>query len=134
MEKRHYYVYQHVNPITKEVVYIGCGKKDRAWVSQKNHRQPEHYERLLFYYDQGYTLSDIVVIVKQGLTKKEAHTMEQCLILESKPTLNRAKGLNSYVGLEELRQAKEMREKGMTFKQIANKMNTTTMTAYRWCQ
>lgn len=133
MEKE-YYVYFHVCPLTGQTVYIGHGKIDRAWTCRKPNRQPEHVAWLKSLFKLGYTLIDIVRIQETSLTKDESKVLEKKHILEIKPLFNRAKGLNSYVPVNKLELAKELRNQGKTFKEIGEVMQQSTMSAYRWCQ
>jgi hypothetical protein len=83
-----FYIYQHIDPVSKEVMYLGVGQYDRAWSIRKNNRKEKHVKWLTEQYDKGFTLSDIVVIVANGLSKEEALEKELKLIKETKPMLN----------------------------------------------
>jgi hypothetical protein len=64
-----YYLYYHINPITKELFYIGIGKNKRAWdfISGRN----PHYKNYIKKHGEP-----IVDIIKENLTKEEACSLE----------------------------------------------------------
>ena len=67
-----YYVYFHINPITKEVFYVGKGKDKRAY--GKNKRNQFWYNTVNKYGEP------IVVIVKKNLSNKYALELEKAYI------------------------------------------------------
>lgn len=81
-----HYVYAHILPETGEIIYIGVGTRERAYAS--SHRKEPHLKVLNNLMDAGYTPSDYVVILAQGLSKSEAHTVELSLIDTIKPMMN----------------------------------------------
>ena len=83
-----YYVYSHLDPVTKEVVYVGSGQFDRAWNVRRNQRREEHVSWLESIYDSGYTLSDVVVIEDNNLSKEDSYIIESELIKTLKPKFN----------------------------------------------
>lgn len=84
-----YYVYQHVDPKTGEILYIGKGSYERAWLCRGNNRNPEYTKYLNEFLDNGYTLSDIVTILHKGLTNDEAENLESEIIQKIQPRFNR---------------------------------------------
>jgi excinuclease UvrABC nuclease subunit len=84
-----YYVYQHVNPETGEILYIGKGSYERAWMCRGSNRNPEYTKYLNQFLDTGYTMFDIVTILHKGLTNKKAEELETELIQKIQPIFNR---------------------------------------------
>jgi hypothetical protein len=39
-----YYVYQHVDPETGKILYIGKGSYERAWLCRGSNRDPKYTE------------------------------------------------------------------------------------------
>jgi len=79
-----HYVYQHVDPTTGEIVYIGMGTGGRAWgILNKNKKH--HLEHRLFLdnlLELGYLPNDWVKIIERNLTKENAFLKELKLIHE----------------------------------------------------
>jgi hypothetical protein len=69
-----YYVYTHLNPITKEVFYVGIGKGNRAW-NQWSGRN-KFWENYVNKY--GFE----VELISENLTRKQAEKIEINLIAE----------------------------------------------------
>ena len=80
-----YYVYAHVDPVKGDVVYIGMGSGQRAWMMrtstgagpQYGHRSAEHFNWFQKLETMGYTLHDIVSILETNLTKEQARVTEK---------------------------------------------------------
>ena len=87
-EERDSYIYYHIDPRDSMVKYIGIGKFDRAWSIRRNQRKDSHVVWLEELFKEGYTLSDIVVIRYNQITKQEALLKEKVLINEIKPLYN----------------------------------------------
>lgn len=68
-----YYVYVHINPMTKTVFYVGKGQLDRAW---------DYYGRNVFWKRVYNKYGVDVDIVSHSLNEKDAFDLEQLLILE----------------------------------------------------
>lgn len=68
-----YYVYVHINPLTKRVFYVGKGQSDRAW---DYHGRNIYWKRI--YNKYGVDVN----IVSHSLSEKDAFDLEQLLILE----------------------------------------------------
>jgi len=79
------YVYRHIDPNTKETVYIGMGTSCRAFRAVGGHRSDEHREWLKNQYAVG---NCPVVFEATGLTKTEAHDLERDLIHKEEPKFN----------------------------------------------
>lgn len=89
-----YYVYLHICPKTKEVVYVGKGCGGRAWdVSRNRALHKEHVNWLSSLQEEGYIASDWVTIIEKTLTEKAAFSKEK-EYLHTKGTLrfNRQSG------------------------------------------
>lgn len=78
---RDYYVYQWINPKTKEIFYIGKGKYakcyNRAFSKHHAGRCENKRQKLLL---QGYKVENIVSLVADNLTENQALVLETQLI------------------------------------------------------
>lgn len=83
-----FYVYSHIDPRDNSRPYVGIGQYDRAWCCRRNQRKETHVLWLEELYKEGYTLSDIVKIEHNKLTKKEALEIEAGIIKSERPKLN----------------------------------------------
>lgn len=134
-----FYVYKHVDPDTGDLLYLGKGSGQRAWMclggyddTRYGHRSREHAERLNGFMDKGYLPCDWVVIVERGLTSSAAMKKEQELIRTLKPLFNRVLGKKiCKVNLAGLVRMREMRLRGQSYKTIADQFHISTLTAYR---
>jgi len=91
MIKELYYIYQHVDPDTGEIVYVGMGTGSRAWAtgtSSSSMRGPMHSAWLTELYHQGYTMGDVAKVTNTLLTRQQAIQIENALIKELKPKYN----------------------------------------------
>jgi len=84
-----FYVYQHANPETGEILYIGKGSYERAWLCRGSNRSPEYSVYLKNLLENGYTMDDLVTILQKGLTNEAAEKFESKLILEIQPIFNK---------------------------------------------
>lgn len=75
------YVYYHIDKETKEIVYIGKGKNNRAWSFSDYSRNEEWAE-----YKKENDIE--VKIIACDLSEEEALAIEQALIKVNKPILN----------------------------------------------
>jgi hypothetical protein len=129
-----YYVYHHKNPQTNEIIYIGSGTAERAWAYNWAYsRQRDHVDHLHELAAQGYLPCDWVVVVRRGMTRDEARSLEKEEIIQHKPKFNRHKGYGSFRDPEQAKKAKTLREEGMSFAKIADQLGVTAMTAWRAC-
>ena len=83
-----YYVYQHIDPDTGELLYIGMGSYERAWLCRGSNRKKNHQERLNELFALGYTMQDVVRIMATGLNKAAALNLELIKIEKFKPRFN----------------------------------------------
>ena len=126
-----YYVYTHIDPVTQELMYVGKGTRGRAWWMEKS-RNKEHYDAITQILDTGnYTMDDIVTIEEKGLTEKEAYVLEEELINELEPPLNRPYGMKSSITEQQLDEMLKLRKEDKSYSFIADVFNVSTMTVYR---
>ena len=83
-----YYVYQHTDPETGEILYVGMGSYERAWLCRGSNRKKNHQERLNELFALGYTMQDVVSIMASYLNKEEALRLELTKIEKFKPKFN----------------------------------------------
>lgn len=119
-----YYVYQHVDPKTNTVVYVGLGQYDRAWNVRKGHRSPDHVSWLSEMYEEGFTLHDIVFVTDKGLTKEQAARIEKEKIDSLRPLFNKLLNVNHWqkgrkFDKEICEFSKALKDMGHTYKNIA---------------
>lgn len=130
-----YYWYKHIDPDTKEVVYVGHGSGGRAWQCGSSHsplRSDEHCKWADELLNRGVTPDEWVEIGDRGLTKKEAKEVEHELIHQLKPKFNRSIRyplLKFTIDLYD--QALKLRAKGLSYKQIGEKLGLSTMVVHR---
>lgn len=131
-----YYVYWHVDPLTKEKVYVGAGSKGRAWnmgyTRNTNLRSANHLQWFEVLERQGFTLWDIVVKEAAGLSRAAAFGLENKLIWQHRPKFNCTKGHGLLrLSSELLDRSKLLRLEGKTYKEIAEEVGLSTMTVFR---
>ena len=140
-----YYVYQHIRPDTGGIVYIGTGTYDRAWMSRGGNRSKEHFEFIKEMSEKGYTLNEIVQIIRQRLSKKDALEEERQLIDKYRSLYNKHSNkshwrINRTFSKETCNFAKLLHEMGYGYQRIAyllgaedpkkNHMSTKRMISY----
>lgn len=134
-----HYVYKHINPKTNELLYIGHGRGERAWRYSNNgdwsrygHRSPEHAAYLFQLQLEGYIATDWTVVLHKCLSKTQACEIEQQLIRDLKPELNKpvGKGLLKLTG-DSLKEAIKLRNSGVSYELIAKTLDISTMTVWR---
>ncbi len=114
-----YYVYQHFDPLTKEIVYIGKGCHGRAWdVTRCRNEHKEHQSWMKSLCSKGFIPTDWVYIVKRGLLEEEAYTLEHDLINQGCPLFNRQSG-------EKQHQAKLTNQQAIEIYELANQKKVT---------
>jgi hypothetical protein len=79
-----FYVYAHMDE--DEIVYIGLGRNDRAWVTGCRRNQ-EHKDFMNERYAEGD--SSFVVLLEQKLSEDDAKSLEKRLIQKEQPKYNR---------------------------------------------
>jgi hypothetical protein len=124
-----YYVYQHKDPKTNEVVYVGMGSAGRAWdarnSSNKRFKNTAHCNWIQEQLNAGYLPTDYTTVLCKGLTREEALKLEHRLVLRLKPKFDklvlpfRAKTFT----LEQAKEAVLKYARGIGLTQIAREAN-----------
>lgn len=81
MNKKRYYVYSWIDPVTNIPFYIGKGTDTRATNFHQSGRCENKRQKL---FSKGHTNKEIVNIVQKNLTEKEALDLEKLLIEQYK--------------------------------------------------
>lgn len=81
-----YYVYDHFDPVSGEVVYIGLGTMGRAWDAST--RTATHKEWCIRLSERGYTPDQYVRLRVRGLRRLAALQLERRAIEAAKPRFN----------------------------------------------
>lgn len=81
-----YYVYDHFDPVSGEVVYIGLGTMGRAW--EASTRTRAHKEWCVRLSERGYTPDQYVRLRVRGLRRLVALQLERRAIEMAKPRFN----------------------------------------------
>ena len=84
-----FYVYRHIDPESKEILYVGIGQYDRAWCVRGNNRNKDHVNCLKELFLKGYTLTDIVQITDNMLSKQQAMKLEAEQVDLHRPKFNK---------------------------------------------
>ena len=127
-----YYVYVYKED--SEVVYVGMGQKGRAW--HCGYMRGDTEERQTWKEEQiakGKLPCDWVTVIERGLSKAEAKELEEFMIEEIRPKLNRLNNPNydhRKIPLD-LKKIKQLRKAGLSYANIALKLGVSTMTVYR---
>lgn len=136
-----FYVYTHKDPRTSNVVYVGYGSGQRAWMMLNStytgprygHRSKEHHSWYKQLEALGFTLEDIVKIQFKNLSKEKAKILESTLIKAHKPIFNIQQGLGSMTDPKLKEQASSLRKEGKSYSKIALIMKLkSTMSAWRY--
>lgn len=135
-----YYVYHHVDPLTGTKVYTGHGCKARAWTCNSSqgktyiggHRKPEHADWCLGLMKMGFTPADWVHIAKGGMSKSDACKLEHEFINKERPRFNYQIGDISCLSQTDKSLASELREDGLSYNNIAERLGVSTMTIWRY--
>lgn len=141
IERNDYYVYQHIDPDTHLVIYIGHGRGKRAYETETTfvkrrgaygHRSMEHSEFLQSLLKRGYLPHEWCDFPFRSLSKEEAARKESGLILLTKPKFNQAYGLKQCkFNKTDLQAIFGLREMGVSYENIAKEFNVSAMTVYR---
>ena len=91
-----YYVYEHRDPVSREVVYVGHGVDGRAYEFFKPcaRRCYEHAEWAYNLMSKDYLPSDLVRIRAFGVSKKSAMRIERDILRKQKELGNDTKMFN----------------------------------------
>lgn len=125
-----FYVYQHIDPRTNEVVYVGKGCGGRAWdITRSRGEHKEHQNWMIDLTNLGYVPSDWVFIYQKNLCEQDAFSIEKNL-LHSLGVLpfNRQTGERQHQAKLTNKQALEvfqLRNDGLTHKEISSKFGVS---------
>jgi hypothetical protein len=133
-QKENYYVYSHKDPFNGyKIVYVGMGRRDRAWHCRGSQRREEHtkwLESLLD--DHGYTMAMIVCIEAAGLNQADALSIEKELIYTHNPRFNLPMGCPKKLSESDIVEANDARrQNGTSYSELAEAFNVSTMTMWR---
>lgn len=96
------------------------------------HRSKEHSDYLVRLMEKGYLPHEWIEFRHTMLSKEKARELEKEYIRVYKPLFNRASGKKLLkFNIEEIKQVLDLRSKGLSYKNIGEKMNCSTMAAYR---
>lgn len=129
-----YYVYKHIDPETREVMYIGKGSKGRAWYfGHESGRSEEHNSYLMTLTYRGYTAEAFVEIISSQLTEEEAFKLESALLEDhfNRPKYNSKKDHSCKLTQEVIDHIFKLRGIGFSYDKIAKEVGFSTMTVYR---
>lgn len=134
-----YYVYKHVDPETGELLYVGKGSGQRAWmcsgskdITHYGHRSFKHTTHLRDLIRKGFVPSDWVVIVRKGMDNQSAIDLEKSLISTDNPKFNGVFGLKiCKMDSKLLTLCRSLREKGKSYFSIGKQVGVSTMSVYR---
>jgi len=130
-----YYVYFHKDLDTNEIVYVGKGSRGRAWhCAKSNSRSIEHANYLDVLIKTGHTPDEWVEIVESGMSSREAYKLESEIIwsLSIFPKYNHKRDNCCILTSEQQSDIKFMREQGISYTKIANSIDVSTMTVFRF--
>lgn len=97
MIDKRWYVYQHLDPETHEIVYVGHGTLGRAWdVSRNRNQHIDHQDWMYGLTSKGYIPSDWARILQANLTKEEARELEKEYLQSRTYRFNRQRGQMNY--------------------------------------
>jgi hypothetical protein len=119
-----YYVYCHIDPLTKEIVYVGKGCGGRAWdVTRARGNHVEHQNWMKELCSIGYTPDEWVCIISKGLDDKTARKQETNLLHQTGTTrFNMQSGERQHrskMTNEQAISAFRLRDEGYAHKDIA---------------
>ena len=134
-----FYVYRHIDPDMSELLYVGAGSTQRAWMclggysdTKYGHRSPEHASHIKDMMSRGYLPCDWVEIVHRGLSKGDAVRREQAIIRAENPKYNRPLG-KKIIKMDDkmVSRSLELRRGGKSYSKIATEVGVSTMTGFR---
>jgi hypothetical protein len=129
-----HYVYYHIDPRTDEIVYVGHGSYERAWVCRTTGpgRSIEHATWCKELMGAGYTPQDWVRIHIWSLSKDKAKKLEAIKIKEDAPRFNQSMGAPKKLDPDQIKEAEYLRDDaGWMYNEIAEKLGVSTMTVWR---
>jgi hypothetical protein len=126
-----YYVYQHIDPDTQQVVYIGKGCGGRAWdVTRCRSQNKDHQDWMVSLCQKGFVPSDWVIICHKNLSEAESFLKEtEWFHLNGQPKFNRTSGEKNHQSKLTDSQAREIftltKTTNQTHKNIAKDYNVS---------
>ena len=130
-----FYTYLHIDPLYKQVVYVGKGVHGRAWdVTRCRGQHKEHQDWMLELCELGYTPEEWVKILHKNLTEDAAFKLEkEWLHNNGCPIYNRQSGEKQHQAKLTNQQARDaylLAKMGMTHTEIAKefRVSRTTIT------
>lgn len=141
---KEYYVYNWINPKTNEVFYVGKGKYAKCYNRAYNkHHSGRCQNKKNKLHEEGYTDDDIVSIIQEFNTEKEALEFETSLIekhgiIEEGGTLFNFRKNGTETGSYQKYREKDIQdiieayESGMTMLQIGEDYNIHETTVRRY--
>lgn len=133
-------VYFHIDPKTKDIVYVGYGKRDRPWMMSNSggeaarygKRSKPHFEWYIKLEQQGVLLQDIVTIYARNLKKEDALSLEKECIKKYNPIFNKpVGGWNRKVTQEVYDKAANLHKAGKPLSQISDNLGLSVMAIQR---
>lgn len=104
-----FYVYRHIDPETKETVYVGKGVHGRAWDVTRSRTNQAHSKWMIEMCDKGWLPSDWVKIEAKNLSEKQAFEVEASIMhQEGRTKFNKQAGENNHQSKLTDTQAKEI--------------------------
>lgn len=133
-----YYVYSHIDPETKDVLYVGRGYGPRAYTTNSNvgnsrgDRSPEHSLHLHQLMNLGYLPHEWVVFLSRNLSKQSSVDLEKKYIENFNPKFNNKLGpKNIEFTVEQLKEISDMRENKMSYEDIGKSFDCSRSTIHR---
>ena len=128
------YVYNHVDPRTGVPIYIGMGRKDRAWHYRVSMSRKEAHENYLIKLEEeGFLPCDWVVITHRNLTEEQAKIIEKDQINLLKPMFNVTHtGDHRLVDKDLMTKAKKLKDQGIVGSKAAKLLEVSVMTTWRY--
>lgn len=126
------YVYEHFDPKTGEIVYVGKGSGGRAWQCSPTDRgNGDHYKWLKSLLNAGYTPDDFVRVTHKNLSSDSAFLEESLSYRKLKPRFNRPHGPTLTLTPKQFKRAVSLRAKNMPYGKIAFIVGSSSMTIWR---
>ena len=129
------YVYLHIDPRDKQVMYVGMGQRHRAWVCGRasNSRHEDHGDWMDELISLGYTPDEWVHIVDQNLPRKKALKLEKMLIEQYgyDNLFNQDMRRPSKMTHDQIKASEDFRREGMSYSKIAEEIGLSAMTIWR---
>jgi hypothetical protein len=118
-----YYVYKHIDPETKEILYIGMGYGPRAYTTNcsgiRGDRSKEHSLKLHQLMNEGYLPHEWVEFPIRNATIEIARTLENKYIKEFNPVFNKKHGPKRLItDRNDIEKILTLRDEGISYLKI----------------